>query len=152
MNKLQNSLERMQNQLLLGSRPEKQNGKTTNNLVLMTEQDKKRLQKEITSLTNRINGVKKKTIKKENAVEEKVNPWVIDIFSIKYGYQNKAAKKIAKKSRGSRKKMKRVKTMTLVKTVVLQKGLLQKYKDGLMGISPKNHVFKTRNTELQPTI
>ena len=65
MNKLQNSLERMQNQLLLGSRPEKQNGKTTNNLVLMTEQDKKRLVKEIKLLSDRINGVKKRKLEKK---------------------------------------------------------------------------------------
>lgn len=146
--KLQNSLERMQKQLLSGMKPEKQTGM----LIEMMVQDKNRLNQEIQSLTNRINGTKKKKCKKTFVAEEKENPWVIDIFSIKYGYQNKAAKKAAKKSRGSRKKMKRVKTVTLVKSVVAIQGYLQKYKDGLMGISPKNHIFKMRNTNSQPFV
>lgn len=144
--RLLDSLERMQNQLLSSMKPEKQTG----NLIEMTVADKKRLQQEIQTLTNRINGVKKSKIQvKSTEIVEQKNTWVIDIYAIKYGYQNKAAKKAAKKSSGSRKKMKRVKQMSLVKTVVLVPGSLQKYKDGLMGISPKNHVFKTRNTEHQ---
>ena len=136
----------MQNQLLLGTKPEKQTG----NIIEMSKEDKSRLQREIISLQNRINGVKKSKAKVKNSTEivEQKNTWVIDIYSVKYGYQNKAAKKAAKKSSGSRKKMKRVKKMTLVKSVVAIPGYLQKYKDGLMGISPKNHVFKMRNTEV----
>lgn len=150
--KLQNSLERMQNQLLLGVKPEKINGKTTGIAVKMTDQDLKRLKSEIKLLSDRIAGVKKvKAVKSTGEAIEKANPWVIDIYSVKYGYASKAAKK-ASKGKSKKTKMKRVKSISLVKTVTSQPGMLQRYKDGLMGISPKNHVFKMRNTATQPFI
>lgn len=119
--------------------------------AILTEKDIKRIKSEIQTLKLSLQGIKKTRISKTTfePVEVKKNTWVIDIFSIKYGYESKAARKQAGKTRGSRKKMKRVKRMTLVKSVSMIPGVLQKYKDGLMGISPKQHVFKARNTEVE---
>ena len=46
------ALERLETQLKLGSKPEKINGKTTANLISLTDGDKKRITKEIESLSN----------------------------------------------------------------------------------------------------
>ena len=55
MNKIENrkqrALARLQQQLQVGTKPEKINGKTTGNQVLLTDKDKVRIEKEITILS-----------------------------------------------------------------------------------------------------
>lgn len=149
------ALERLEKQLQSGVKwnyiPDDQGVGFEHVSYPLSDKDIKRIKAEIQTLKASLQGIKKTRISKTTSepVEVKKNTWVIDIFSIKYGYENKAAKKQAGKTKGSRKKMKRVKKMTLVKSVSMIPGVLQKYKDGLMGISPKQHVFKARNTEVE---
>lgn len=53
--KLNNSLERMNAQLKSGMKPEKIDGRTTDNLIPMSQKDIMRLKNEILVLSNRIN-------------------------------------------------------------------------------------------------
>ena len=46
------ALARLQQQLQVGTKPEKINGRTTGNQVPLTDKDKVRIEKEITSLSN----------------------------------------------------------------------------------------------------
>lgn len=46
------ALGRLEEQLKRGSKPEKINGKTTANMISLTDSDKKRITKEIESLNN----------------------------------------------------------------------------------------------------
>jgi len=46
------ALARLQQQLQVGTKPEKINGRTTGNQVPLTSNDKARIEKEITSLSN----------------------------------------------------------------------------------------------------
>jgi len=48
----QGALGRLEAQLKAGTKPEKINGKTTANMIPLTEGDKKRIAKEIESLSN----------------------------------------------------------------------------------------------------
>lgn len=48
----QSALARLQQQLQVGTKPEKINGKTTGNQVPLTSNDKARIEKEITTLSN----------------------------------------------------------------------------------------------------
>ena len=48
----QSALARLQQQLQVGTKPEKIEGKTTGNQVPLTSTDKARIEKEITSLSN----------------------------------------------------------------------------------------------------
>jgi hypothetical protein len=52
------TLERFNTQLLSGVKPEKVNGKTTNNLVSLTPEDVLRINKQVGILTERIKLVK----------------------------------------------------------------------------------------------
>lgn len=151
----QRSLDRLHAQLSRGTKQAKVNGKTTDKYVPLEKKDVTRIKQEIVILENFLSGSTKSSRKnkvksnvKEN-VEEKHNPYVIDIYSVKFGYVNKGAKKKAGSSKGKRAKMKKKKTLTFVRTVKAITGLILKYRDGKMGISPKNHVFKLRNTEIQ---
>ena len=134
--KLQRSLERMKDQLTMGIKPDKSSPGAA---IEMSDKDKQRLSNEIKALTDRLNGVKKK-VNKEIVVEGP--KWYIDIFTVKYGW--------SKKERGKKKKMKtkRVKQTSFVKSVTSRPGLLQRYKEGLEGISPKHHIFKLRRDEI----
>lgn len=141
------ALERMQKQLLSGVKPEKQNGQTFKNLVPMTSSDKERLSNEIAILQDRINGIKhKKVTAKTVEVAKNQKRYVIECYSVRYGFVKKADKRATKgKSKSTKMKSKRVKTLTLVKSVDCHsKDLLSRYKDGLMGMSPKLHVFKLK--------
>lgn len=48
----QSALARLQQQLQVGTKPEKINGKTTGNQVPLTDKDKVRIEKEITILSS----------------------------------------------------------------------------------------------------
>ncbi len=50
-----NALDRLQNQLNKGTKPLKENGKTTSEVVQLSEKDKSRINKEIEILTSKIN-------------------------------------------------------------------------------------------------
>jgi hypothetical protein len=109
----------------------------------LTDQDRKRIKKELEVLAT--DGKKKKPTPGKDGREEKQEKWFIDIYSINYGYIKNSERR---KNKGkSRKKMKKVKTMSLVKSVVAQPGMITSYKDGRMGLSPKFHAFKLRKEE-----
>jgi hypothetical protein len=112
--------------------------------VELTLDDKERISKEIKLLQSRLNGEKKATKKKVAAGEngKQDDKWLIDIYSVNYGYVKNSERR---KNKGkSKKKMKKVKTTSLLRTVVAQSGMINSYKEGRMGLSPKTHVFKLR--------
>ena len=47
------ALDRLTKQLEVGVKPEKVNGKTTNNQISLTDKDRKRIEKEIEILSNK---------------------------------------------------------------------------------------------------
>lgn len=105
--------------------------------------DQKRYVQEILNIKANLDGNKK--VKVVSPSEKPDDKWVIDIFSIKYGYVKQSQRR---KNKGkSKKKMKRVKTSSLVKTVSNHPGLLDSYREGRMGMSPKTHTFRMRKIE-----
>lgn len=73
--------------------------------------------------------------------------WYIDIYRISYA---KVKRSERRKNKGkSRKKLRTVKTLSFVKSVVLQPGMLSNFREGRMGISPREHTFRTRKDEPQ---
>jgi hypothetical protein len=125
-----------------------------NNLVEReyTKEEIAEMQSQIEVLKRRINGEsisKTKTPKIRSSKSKDVDSenyddgYVIKIYSVKFGFVNKAAKKQTKgKSKAVKKKMKKEKNDVLVQTVKNRPGLINRYKSGLMGYSPKNHTFK----------
>lgn len=109
----------------------------------MSEKDRTRIEFELDRLLNP--KAKKKEVKIEGPVK---NPerWYIDIYAIKYGYMKNSERR---KTKGKKRKaLKRVKTTSLLKSVVAQDGMITAYKEGRMGLSPKTHAFKLRKEEL----
>lgn len=108
----------------------------------LTEKDITRIKNEIKVLSG--DGKKPKVDKKGEIIETKER-WFIDIYHISFSYIKNSERR---KNKGkSRKKTKKVKTRSLVKSVVMQPNLMQAYREGRMGISPKNHSFSARKEE-----
>ncbi len=105
-----------------------------------TEREIQEKKDQIEILNARLNGEKRfSKNKKQQEVREEEN-WVIEIYKINFGYVKNSERR--KLKGGSKKKLKKVKTMTLHQTVKNRPGLINQYKAGLMGISPKTHAFK----------
>jgi hypothetical protein len=108
----------------------------------LTDKEINEKKSQIDTLQRRLRGEKvvKKQVVNGKTVEKQDDGFSIEIYSVRYGYQSKAA---ARSAKGKKKKgMKKVKTMTLLQTVKNRPGLITAYKNGTMGISPKSHVFK----------
>lgn len=106
------------------------------------------LEREIKTLQDRLAGIKKSVPKSgaKTEVRDELR-WFIDIYSVSYGYTKRSTRRQNKGK--SRKKIKRAKTITFLKSVIFQPGMMDAYKEGRMGISPKQHVFKARKEEIQ---
>ncbi len=120
-----------------------------NNMLLKEELPQTtidRIKTELGLLLHYLSGGKKK--KKQtivDGVERVEDRWYIDIFRISY---SKVKRSERRKNKGkSRKKLRTLKSVSFVKTVVLQPGMMQAYRDGRMGISPREHSFRTRKDE-----
>lgn len=110
-----------------------------------TPQEREEKEKQIKILEQRLAGVKRKKTKTTiKRIEE--DEWVIEIYSVKFGYIKNSERRKNKGKSG--KKMKKVKTLSLTQTVKNRPGLILQYKNGLMGVSPKNHVFKLVKKEV----
>jgi hypothetical protein len=113
--------------------------------LALTDQDRERIKSEVKHLHDYLNGVKK--VKKKKAAEaqsDKNDKWIIDIYTVTYGYvKNSERRKKANKGK-SKKKMKKVKTVSLIKSITAQPGMVRNYTEGRMGLSPKSHIFKLR--------
>lgn len=112
-----------------------------------TELDRDRMLKEAETLQQRLSGVRKnKKQKGSTEVESKEKDrWVIDIFAISMGYVKNSERR---KNKGkSKKKMRKVKNSTHVKTIDAKPGVILLYRDGKMGISPRTHTFRMRKIE-----
>lgn len=112
-------------------------------MVPLTEHDETRIKIELKSLRDYLAGIKKKKIlKKAEAEASKEDRWYIDIYSISMSSIKRSERK---KNKGkSRKALKQVRSTSFLKSVVAQPGMIQNYKEGRMGLSPKSHVFKMR--------
>lgn len=144
-----NALLKLEAKLASGKKVLKVDGKTTEHYTDLTIEDIEITKEQIQILKNRLEGIKKTKIKSKKEVEaDKYKNKVIDIFTIKFGYVKKSERK---KSKGkSRKGMKKVKTVTYLKSVPLKEGLFTAMKEGKAGISPKFHKFNIRDTSIQP--
>lgn len=113
--------------------------------VPLSAGDRVRISKEIKTLTDRLSGIKKQQSNKPQQQEVSQDKWVIDIYSITYGYAKRSERR---KNKGkSRKKLRRVKTVSLLRTIVAQPGMIENYRQGRGGISPKTHKFTLRKEE-----
>lgn len=107
-----------------------------------------RVEGEILSLKDKLSGKKKMVVNEKGnlVVEVPKERWFIDIYAIHLGYIKNSERR---KNKGkSRKKMKKMKTKSFVKSIVAQKGMIEAFKEGRMGISPKTHTFTMRKEEL----
>ena len=98
------------------------------------------------SASKNIGRVRAKAKREAEAIVGESNSHVIEIYEIKTTVKNsarRASKKDSNKANlmKSRSKEKTERSRTLMNTVPFAKGLMKKYESGLMGISPKNHVF-----------
>lgn len=115
--------------------------------IPLEPRDKERIKKEISILNDRLAGKKKgvKELPKGAAPEAPKQKWFIDIYQIHLGYVKNSERR---KNKGkSRKKMRKTRNVTFVKSVIMQEGMMQAYREGRMGISPKNHSFRARREE-----
>lgn len=123
---------------LKGEKPDPQ-------LVAVEQKKLERIKKEMTVLKERLEGKKKKKIDKEGAPVQEKERWFIDIHAIHLSYVKNSERR---KNKGkSRKKLKKVRTTAFVKSVVAQPGMIQNYREGKMGISPRTHSFRMRKEE-----
>lgn len=131
--------KQLENQLVSGVKTKKEGP------VALSIEDRKRIQKEITILSDRLSGKKKNKKVVEGVKEEEKDKWVMDIYSITYGYVKRSERK---KNKGkSRKKLKRQKSVSLVRSIVVQPGMVENYRQGKAGISPRTHKFTLRKEE-----
>lgn len=109
-----------------------------------------RMHNEELILEDRLSGKKKQNTVKNKETGE-VTPklrYFVDIYSIHLGYVKNSDRR---KNKGkSRKKMRKVKNTTFVRSVVFQPGMVESFREGRMGVSPKTHTFRVRREE--PTI
>lgn len=120
-------------------------GKIKETEELLTDKDIARIKQELVLIEAYNSGKKKVKKTKEGKVVEEKQRWFIDILSVAYGYVKRTERK---KNKGkSRKKLKRIKSITFLKTVVAQEGMITAYREGRMGISPKTHTFRLRKDE-----
>lgn len=145
----ENALSRLKAQLASGVKPLESARLQAGDRVMqeLLPQDSKRILKEIITLEDRLSGKRKQQPKKsptEVATRED-DKWLIDIYSVKYGYVKQAERR---KNKGkSKKKMKKVKSVSLLKSVKAHPGDILAYREGKRGLSPKDHVFKMRKEE-----
>lgn len=113
----------------------------------LEEKDKTRIKNELDILKARLSGEKKKKVQKTGVKEEggKGAKYFIDIFSISFSRSKRSERR---KSKGkSRKKMRTVKTTSFLKSVTFQEGMVQAFREGRMGLSPRSHTFRIRKEE-----
>jgi hypothetical protein len=110
-------------------------------LIDLTDKDKIRIKQELNNILNPKS--KKKVVA---GVQQSTDRWFIDIFAIKYGYVKNSERR---KNKGkSKKKLKRVKSSSFLKSIVAQPGMITALKEGRMGMSPKSHMFRLRKEDL----
>lgn len=107
-----------------------------------------REKKEIGILTDRLAGkrkIKRMKVNAEGQLVAEKDKYYLDIMTVSF---SKVKHSDRRKNKGkSRKKMRNKKTVTLLKSVILQPGMLQSYREGRMGLSPKTHSFRIRKHE-----
>lgn len=112
-----------------------------NHIGALSDENKARIEKELNNLLN----PKAKKAEVNPVTKQVEDRWFIDIYTIKYGYMKNSERR---KNKGkSKKKMRRVKTVSFIKSIIAQPGMIQSFKEGKMGISPKSHTFKMRKDE-----
>jgi len=108
-----------------------------------------RINNEKTVLEDRLSGKKKVVVikdEKTGAVVPKQR-WFIDIYSVHMSYVKNSERR---KNKGkSKKKLKKVKSTSLIRSIIFQEGMIDSFRQGRMGISPKTHTFRIRREEPQ---
>lgn len=114
--------------------------------IALTKEDRLRIAKELEVLGDYMQG-KKKVQKNRRSViktdgEKPKDKWFIDIHSISTSYVKRS---VRKKNKGkSTKKLKRVKSVNFIRSVVARDGDITAYREGRMGISNRLHTFRMR--------
>lgn len=106
-----------------------------------------RMKREANTLSDILSGKKKEKVddKGKTVIEAPKDKWFIDTYAIHLGYVKNSDRR---KNKGkSRKKMRKTRSTTFVKSVVMQPGMMQAYREGRMGISPRQHSFRARKEE-----
>lgn len=132
--------ERLEKQLVANTK------NTKEGIVPLTPTDTTRIKSELKALTLYLEGKKKtKIVVTDGKEQAKGDKWFIDIYSIS---MSKVKRSERRKNKGkSRKKMRTSRTKAFLKSVTVQPGLIQAYREGRMGISPKSHSFSLRKEE-----
>ena len=120
--------------------------------VPLTLGDVTRIQKDIANTIKLIGKKKPSRSRKRTGIldDSKGDKWIIDIFTVTYGYIKRSERK---KNKGkSTKKMKKHKSVSFVRSVIAQPGMIQSLREGRMGISPKTHTFRLRKEEISQMI
>jgi hypothetical protein len=110
-----------------------------------------RQKREIENIKKNISDGKKRKRKKHQPQEgapKEEGRYLIDIYRVHYSYAKNSERRKRKKGGNKGKRIKRQKSLTLLKTVIAQPGMITNYKEGRVGISPKDHVFKIRKEEI----
>ncbi len=132
---------RLEKQLLSNSKVTKEG------IVILEPKDAVRIEKEIETLKSRLAGEKKRKVVTTGPQKEAIgDKWFIDVYSISFSRTKHSDRRKAKGK--SRKKTRTVKTTSLLKSVTLQPGMIQAYREGRMGLSPKSHTFRLRKEEI----
>lgn len=134
--------DRLEKQLASGTKMTKEGE------VPLEDKDKTRIKKELEIVKARLSGEKKKRATKVEgqSKDSKGDKWFIDIFTVSFSRVKHSERRKAKGK--SRKKTRTVKTVSFFKSVTVQPGLIQAYREGRMGISPKSHSFRMRKEEV----
>lgn len=117
-------------------------------MVPLTPSDVTRIKTDITNTSNRIGKKKASRSKKRAGVidDNKGERWIIEIYTVTYGYIKRSERK---KNKGkSTKKMKKHKTVSFLRSMVAQPGMIQSLREGRMGVSPKTHTFRLKKEEI----
>lgn len=117
-------------------------------MVPLTPLDITRIKTDITNTSNRIGKKKASRSKKRAGViaDVKGERWIIEIYTVTYGYIKRSERK---KNKGkSTKKMKKHKTVSFLRSMIAQPGMIQLLREGRMGVSPKTHTFRLRKEEV----
>lgn len=105
------------------------------------------LKGQIDNLLANLAGRKRTKRKAGVVVEQSKDRYYIDIYSISMHYVKNSVRRKKENKGKSKKKLKQVKSVNFVRSVVLQPGMIQAYKEGRMGLSPRTHKFTVRRDE-----
>ncbi len=137
----QRAARRLSNQLDEGNKTAKdEKGELVS--VPLSDSDRQRISTELSRLGDYVQGLKRAPKAINKKAEKPEDKWFIDIYTVSTSYAKRSERRKTKGAKG--KKIKRVKSKAFLKTVIAREGDAIAYREGRMGLSPKNHIFIAR--------